>query len=226
MTPPENGKPLWDESRVETLLEEFFRREIPAPLRGQDPARLDRKPLESSSASVPVPNRTANSRANSKTGGLMVGITLMLMLMVGILVFNPAPHPSQDSGLNTRNRPNETSNSKGDERDEGVLESLEHNGQGPIELRPRTQSVGTDDPENPAAEKSPFPELDVEVYPLDGDSPARNGNSRKSSGTETPMPEEGRELPESQVPAVDRDEARLDRVLPELRAFVPESGRN
>jgi hypothetical protein len=221
MTPPENGKPKWDESRVETLLEEFFQREIPQPLRGPSPSRLPRSARATSSPSNTASNRAPKSRANSKTGGLMVGITLTLMLMVTMLVFNPAPKPSEGPGSNASGHHNETTNANRDDRDDGVLDALEHNGQGPIELRPRIRSVGTDDPE-----KSPFPELEVEVYPLDGDSPARKDKSRKPSGTETPMPEDGRELPEGQPPAADPDEAPLESMLPELRAVIPDSARD
>jgi hypothetical protein len=142
----------------------------------------------------------------------MVGFTLVLMLMMVLLVGNPMP---QDSA----NPESKTSNQLNSQGDDGVLEALEHEGQGPIELRPRIEPVGTEDPERRGSGKSPFPELDVEVYPLDGEAPARPDKSRKPSA-DTPMPEEGRELPESGRPAPDPDEARFDPVLPELRAIV------
>jgi hypothetical protein len=219
MTPPENGKPLWDESRVEMLLEEFFPSEIPAPLREPNPSRIERIQLAARSSSATAPMRAANSRANSKTGGLMVGFTLMLMLMMALIVGNPLP---QNRGVPQSN-PDNPSHSQSGNQDEGSLEALKHNGQGPIELRPRIHAVGTEDPEHPASGRSPFPELDVEVYPLDGEAPANPEKSRKPS-VQKPMPEEGRKLPESQPPATDPDEAQLEPMLPELQAIFSASG--
>lgn len=214
MTPPENGKPLWDESRVERLLEQFFPREIPMPLRGANPVRVPRTQLAGPVGS----NRAAKSRANSTTGGLMVGCTLALMLMVVVLLWKPASQQKTVPPQNAGRSSNEAADSQAEDRDNGVLEALKHDGQGPVELRPRIQAVGTDDPEG-----SPFPELDVEVFPLDGESPKRPGKSPMPT-PQTPMPEEERELPESQPPAADPDEARLETMLPELRAVFPALG--
>src|SRR5688572_16967829 len=118
MTHPENGKPLWDESRVEMLLEEFFQREIPAPLREPNPGRIPRSQLAAPSSSATPPSRAAKTRANSKAGGLMVGFTLMLMLMMAVLVWNPIGQHSADSNSNTNPHADETSNSQVDDRDE------------------------------------------------------------------------------------------------------------
>lgn len=219
MTHPENGKPLWDESRVEMLLEDFFQSEIPAPLRDPNPGRIPRSQQAMPSASATASSRPANSRADSKTGGLMVGFTLMLMLMMVRIVWNPISQNSNDLKSGGNKHSDDTSNSEANDPDEGVLKALKHEGQGPIELRPRIESVGTEDPENPATEKSPFPELDVEVYPLDGEASGNRDKSLKPS-TKKPMPEEGRELPESQPPKADPDEARFEPMLPELRAIV------
>jgi hypothetical protein len=222
MTQPENGKPPWDESRVEMLLEEFFQREIPAPLRQPNPARIPRSQLAAPSSSANAPSRAANSRANSKTGGVMVGFTLMLLLMMALIVWNPISQTSDDVRSEGNRHSDDTSDSQANDHDEGVLKALKHDRQGPIELRPRIQSVGTEDPENHNSRKSPFPELDVEVYPLDVEAPAKQEKPRKPS-VQKPMPEEGRALPESQPPAVDPDEARLEPMLPELEAIFPAS---
>ncbi len=213
MTHPENGKPLWDESRVEALLEQFFQREIPAPLRGQNPARLRQLPAPTASQTP-----AAKARANSVAGGVMVGFSLLLMLMVAMTVWDRSPntrnsYPGDDS--------TDASHSQRDEGEADPLEPLKPDGQGPIELRPRTRPVGTEDP---GTEKSLFPELDVEVFPLDGDSPPNQEKSQESSDQETPMPEQGRKLPESQPPAADPDEAQIEQMLPELRAVFPASG--
>lgn len=220
MTLPENGKPLWDESRVESLLEQFFQREIPVALRGPNPSRLERSQLAALSSPEGTESRGTNSRANSKTGGLMVGFTLLLMLMVVMVVWNPSPQDSPNPRSSTGGQSAETSDSEPDEGDDDVSDALRHKGDGPIELRPRIHSVGTDDP---APKKSPFPETEVEVFPIDGESPKAQGKPRKPADHDTPMPEEGRTLPESQPQENDPDEARLEPMLPELRAIFPAS---
>jgi hypothetical protein len=215
MTHPENGKPLWEESRVEALLEEFFRREMPAALRGENPPRF-----QANEITAPSPPSVSNSRANSKAGGLMVGFTSLLMLMVVTLVWNPAPQDTSDPGSKSRAPSSDTSNAESDD-DGDASDALRHNSDGPVELRPRIHNVGTEDPNHPGSEKSPFPELDVEVYPLDGEAPANRSKSRKPESSETPMPEEHRELPEGQPRGSDPDEARIEPMLPELQAIVP-----
>ena len=216
MTHPENGKPLWDESRVEALLEQFFQREIPAPLRGQNPARLRQMPASTASQTP-----AAKARANSAAGGVMVGFSLLLMLMVAMTVWDGSPNSPNTRNSSTGDDSTNASHSQRDDGEAGPLEPLKHDDQGPIELRPRTRPVGT---EGSGTEKSLFPELDVEVFPLDVDSPSNQDKSRKPSAQETPMPEEGRTLPESQPPAADPDEAQIEPMLPELRAIFPTAG--
>jgi hypothetical protein len=213
MTLPENGKPLWDESRVESLLKEFYQREMPAPLRHPNPARLQRSQLPVPSAS----NWDANSRANSKTGGLMVGFTFILLVMMVVIVWNPPFEAPPDPGSNTGHRSSETSNSQVKDPEGGPSDPFKSNRQEPVEMRPRTHAVGMEDSENP-----PFPELDVEVFPLDGEAPIAP-KSRKPAADDPPMPKERRALPENQ-PGPDPDEAQTPSLLPELPVVFPAAG--
>jgi hypothetical protein len=219
MTHPENHKPLWTESRVESLLEDFFRKEMPSALRGQAPELPPRGRSRLSTASSSRQSQTAKTRANSMAGVLMVGISSLLMLMLAFITW----HDSSFS--KSVNSSTGSSRSHAAELESDPLNALKHDGQGPIESRSRIQSVGTEDLLNPG-QKPPFPELDIEVYPLDRESPekgpeqSRRPESRRTNSQRSPMPEENRQLPESDPPAsTDPDEARSEPVLPEIRAI-------
>lgn len=226
MTHPENGKPLWNESRVESLLEAFFRKEMPPALRGPNPARPPRAPFPSAPAPSPPRNRAAKSRANSLVGLMMVGFSSLLMLMLAFLAGNDSGFSPSDSG------PGSSIHSTSDDSSSGgndASDPLKQNDQDPVEMRSRIRPVGTEDLLNPSGEKSPFPELDIEVYPLDRE-PATDEEPEKSQLPEsrtnktprTPMPEETRQLPENKPSeSTDPDEARLE---PLLQPLLPELG--
>ncbi len=212
MKQPENhNKPLWTESRVASLLEDFYRKEIPAALREPHPTeRISLVPARTVSL-----NPIAKTRANSFAGLLMVGCSSLLLLMLAFLVSNNSHPPSVPAnGLPTTAQADKGSAT--DHRGEDSLDALKHQGQGPIEMRPRVHNVGTHEGSN--SEVSPFPELDIEVYPLDRETPAKAepGPSRRPA----PMPEEHRPLPESESPAPAKpEEPRAEPLLPELQTI-------
>lgn len=224
MTLPENGKSLWTESQVETLLEDFFQREMPAALRKDNPSppptresrnRISRKTPVLSAQRVPA----ASGRANSWTGGAIVILSSLMMLLVGLMIWdgsrNPVVPTETNADSDTENR------SKPGELGPNPLDALQHNGQGPVESRPRLPHVGIGNPEKPD-----FPELDIEVFPLDPRSepdipPEMRGLPEFGPPLEDnpPMPEENRSLPESRSSgAKDVDEEDNEPLLPELRS--------
>ncbi len=185
MTHPENGKPLWSEAKVEALLEEFFRREMPPAVRDSDPAapRTERSPMPAAQI------ESAKRRANSLAGLVMVGSSSLLMLMLGFLAWD-ASHPP-DSGAPTQSTSESDESSPATPAD--PLKALKHDGQGPVELRSRIQNVGTEDSSDSPGGKADFPELDIEVYPPD-QAPPEEANPILPEAR--PMPEEIRHLPE------------------------------
>lgn len=232
MTPPENGKPLWTEAQVESLLEDFFQKEMPAALREEHPALpTGERPTRTSaniSAPVEAPRVTATpDRANSWKGGVVVVLSSLMILLAARMLWDPSP-PSDSHGK-TLVHPETKADSELSDRDSPAepdpLNALRHDGQGPVESRPRLPHVGTGDPDQPD-----FPELDIEVFPLDPrsepDRPPRKRDlpeSGPSAAEESPMPEENRSLPESRSPdSNEMDEDDLEPLLPELRSQPPE----
>ena len=212
MTHPENGKPLWTESRVETLLEEFFRREMPPALRDPEPAPPSAR-VPQMSASRPAPS--VKGRGNSLAGLVMVGFSSLLLLMLALRSWDNSHSP--ETGPGPAQSTLEDSGDSSSDRD--PTEALKHHRRGPIELRSRIQNVGTDEPDSPG---ETFPELDIEVYPLDREAPGEDkpAKSRPANPERSPMPEENRQLPENAPSGTDPDEAQLEPVLPELGGRV------
>lgn len=234
MTPPENGKPLWTESQVESLLEDFFRKEMPPALREDNPSlptRVPRNRLLANDAGPSVqPVPAASDRANSWKGGAVVVLSSLMVLMVGLMLRDDSPTPSGPSGktvVHPESKPDSETGNRSQPGTPGhdLLDALRHNGQGPVELRPRLPHVGTGDPE-----RSDFPELDIEVFPPDSHSgsgrlPENRGLPESGSSPETkhPMPEENHSLPESRSSGSnDVDEDDVVPMLPELRSQPPE----
>ena len=221
MTPPENGKPLWNEAQVAVLLEEFFQREMPADLRNESPELLPRAralPVKrASSEPLRNPARSKEPRPRSIAGVVMVGFSSLLMVLVALIYWNDPSPKSPDEGPGNVAGPNES-----ESRDDGEFDPLGPNDQGPVEKRSRIHSVRQGDPGG-AIE---FPELDIEVFPLDPNAPSsedegkhRLPEEKSSDPKSTPMPEEGRHLPESRLPEPnDPDEADDLPLLPELQA--------
>jgi hypothetical protein len=210
MTHPENGKPLWSESQVESLLEDFFRREMPKALREPSPAPTPHRNLPSAPSSRAPRTQTAKRRANSLAGLAMVGFSSLLMLMIAVMAWNPNPDPNPERHTNDSSSP--------ESRSESHLEPdpLNQTKDGPIEMRSRLRNVHTG--EEPGNESPAFPELDIEVYPLDRESPEKQREQPRPKNPErSPLPEENRLLPEAAPgEAIDPDEASIDPVLPEL----------
>lgn len=217
MTRPENGKPLWNESQVGALLEEFFEREMPADLQTESPELPPRERFPQSRPMRSEPSRktgaSARSRPRSIVGVLAVGLSSLLMVMIALLYWH---QPTSD-------RPGESDPSVAGpeeaENGDSVIDAIEQDGNGPVESR-RIHSVGQGDP----GENMEFPELDIEVFPLDPDAkePEESENrslpeQNPSDAERTPMPEQGRHLPESRRPeSDDPDEADDLPLLPEL----------
>ena len=227
MTHPENGKPLWTEAQVETLLEEFFEQEMPPDLRSDPPGLPPRHPARSFPASLRLHSgqKTSSSaiqkRSRSQPGIVAVGFSAVLMVMVALLAWD-----RPDSSLSTKNTKPRPEGSAVSEDDASPVNDsanpLDREGRGPVEMRPGVHHVGEGDPGGP----SQFPELDIEVFPLEP-GPARGKKAPKPSLPEsqppqsepTPMPEENRPLPENQPPqSADPDEAASEPVLPELQS--------
>lgn len=208
MSHPENDQPLWTESRVESLLEDFFRKEMPQALRSSNPAPPSAFPFSTAQAPA-ARTQTAKRRADSFAGLAMVGFTSLLMLMLAVIVWNHSSGPTSET--------HSTSQGSSSIRSEPTRENdpLKQTSEGPIEMRSRIQDVTTDPISN---DKPVFPELDIEVYPLDRESPVDESEKPRPANPErAPMPEESRQLPESTpAPSADPDEARLDSVFPEL----------
>jgi hypothetical protein len=205
---------------VQALLEDFFQKEMPAALRGPIPARRQRPVSPARSA---LPRRAAKPRANSLAGYCMVGFTSVLMLMLAFLAWDNTGLPPEGSATNTQLSPLPEDNADlGHRETPGEPGDFRLDGKGPIETRPRTRTVGTEELFPNGGEHPPFPELDIEVYPLDRESPAEAepSESRRQDAPSTPMPEESRQLPEnSPSDPFDPDEAALEPLLPELRGF-------
>lgn len=239
MTPPENGKPLWNETAVAALLEDFFQKEMPADLQSESPERPAQRPTgrRLPTASVP-PSRPANPPASpnaprrSIAGVLAIGFSSLMMVTVALLYWSEPPSEPQNRGPETMAGPqsgrsndrNDGTHPAPDPADEAV-DSLSHGGGGPVESRHTISPVGRGEPDEPA--HFDFPELDIEVFPFD-DLPKNPDESEEehrlpeeeSAPSEaTPMPEEGVRLPESRRPeANDPDEADGPSLLPEQGA--------
>ncbi len=230
MTHPENGKPLWTEARVETLLEEFFEREMPPDLRTDPPGLPPRDQIGLSRRSWPTGHQaslsTPRQRSRSQSSILAVGFSAVLMVMVALLAWD-----RPDSSVSNKDRQEDSAVSEHADSptQNDSFNPLDREGQGPVEMRPGIHHVGEGDP----AEPSNFPELDIEVFPLD-QGPARGKNapqpalpeSQRPQSEPTPMPEENRPLPENLPPhSADPDEAAQERLLPELQSSpIPASG--
>ncbi|MCA9070093.1 MAG: hypothetical protein KDA84_14270 [Planctomycetaceae bacterium] len=233
MTPPENDKPLWTETQVESLLEDFFQKEMPPALRENNPSlpKLDPRIQQSAGTfttlekSVP-PVVATPERANSWTGGAVVVLSSVMMMLVALMLWNeptPRPGPKKEAGVPSETN-GEANTADRNQPEPAPLDSLRHDGKGPVELRPRLPHVGTGDPDKPE-----FPELDIEVFPLYPKAERNKGPEQRSlpeSGSlpkdPHPMPEEERSLPESRSPgSQDVDEEETVPLLPELRSQPP-----
>lgn len=231
MTPPENGKPLWNETAVAALLEDFFQKEMPADLQSEAPELPAQRPTGRRLATASVsPSRPANSPASphaptrSIVGVLVIGLSSLVMVTVALLYWSEPPADPRDRGPEAMAGPQSgRSNDQNDGADptDDAVESLSSGGEGPVESRHTISPVGRGEPGEPA--NFDFPELDIEVFPFD-DLPENPGESEddhrlpeedSSSSEVTPMPEEGFRLPESRRPEQDPDEAEDPPLLPE-----------
>ncbi len=218
MTHPENGKPLWNESRVETLLEEFFHQEMPPDLRSESP-HLPPRHQSGSSRLTATPSRPRNAsaeRSRSSAGTMTVGFSALLLVMAAVLAWDRPAAP----------RENADSRSSGEQRKPEHARThssnpLAREGEGPVEMRPGIHHVREGDPDQGSA----FPELDIEVFPLDREpGPGKNKKSappelpesRPPNSERPPMPEENRRLPENRSPQPPDPDEALEPVLPEL----------
>jgi len=238
MTPPENGKPLWNETAVAALLEDFFQKEMPADLQSETPERpaqrptVRRLPTASVRTSRPAnPPASPNAPTRSIAGVLGIGVSCLLMVTVALLYWSEPPSDPQDQGPEAMAGPQ--SDDFGGSSDQGgnadpvdeVMESLSHGGEGPVESRHTISPVGRGEPGEPA--DFDFPELDIEVFPFDdlpetpkeSEEEHRLPEEESSPSDVTPMPEEGLRLPENRRPeANDPDDADGPSLLPEQGA--------
>ena len=196
MTAPENEKPLWNEAQVESLLEDFFQKEMPRDLQCESPELSRAKATTPASLTRPV---VANSRPRSVAGILVVGLSSLLMVMVALLYEDPTPSP----GITPDGVAAPGTVEKRIDRSVDLL-----NPDGPVELRPGVHPVRQGNPD----EAMEFPELDIEIFP-----PEPNVSDPEKP-TDHPLPEQNRALPENRLPEEkDPDEAD-DAVLPELQS--------
>jgi len=207
MTPPENDAPLWNDAQVESVLVEFFREEIPPELRQESPEPPITAWESRSTTATPVREQPPQtSRATSPAGTMMVLCSSVLIAMLAVKFWSPSTTSEADSQADSQensSQPLPRAHRKPDPYSE-IL-----NPQGPVESRPRTAPVRQGDPD-----ENRFPELDIEVFPLDG-KPSKSDANRSLPEDGLPESEE-RTLPESRPDPLDPDEPDDLPMLPML----------
>ncbi len=136
MTDPENNQPLWNDARVESLLEDFFTEEIPLPLRGETPVLPN-------PVSIAVPAQL--QRSQSIAGVLMIGVSALLVVLVAVVLTKPIPtSPSDTVSQPQGNSPDPVTASHSpleNSSEPGPIPNLMNPDVGPVESRPRIQNV-------------------------------------------------------------------------------------
>ena len=209
---------------------------MPPDLRPESPTWPSRhrtglsQPPSSASGSRSSPPGTQRERSRSSAGTVTVGFSaLLMMVMVVLLAWDRPNSPGENSGSRSpdnkhRHEGDSPALSRHAEQDRNDPRNpLHREGQDPVEMRRGIHHVGQG---GPGGHDSKFPELDIEVFPLDREpAPGKNKKSPKPELPKSkrpkselpPMPEENRHLPENRPPhSADPDEAALEPVLPEL----------
>lgn len=175
---PSNEPAVWDDDRLDALLTDFFRREMPAELRT---ARTSRPAVENAR---PVRVSSVRSAGNRRAPG-GVAVIVISAACLALAVWGTASPPGGPSRL-ADDRPHGRAADaeplartpaaadalvveRVEERLEPVERSMIHTARGPVEQRAdlRTTNVSVFDAWTGTTLEVELPELDIQIIPLD-----------------------------------------------------------
>lgn len=153
----------WSDERVESLLQEFFRNEMPQEL----------QELPESPAGVTAHSRPRTSAASRRRGGWF-GVATAATAVVAAVAALMLQSPSVDDRPEANGPEGERAAVAGEADTSPALDQLGRPGaRGPVEMRSRNgiENVGTT--ESGLEIEYPEWEADIRVFPIDDDEPKR-----------------------------------------------------